>query len=734
LALKYRIGAIGWYNFETLLLTLLKGVIGPGVTSFGGSKDGGRDAVFEGEACFPSEHAKWAGRWVFQVKYVDLEQGTRTARTQLKNAFRKEIRSILAKRSQAQPDNYILITDVPLTARNREDIEKTARNTGFNGNFRTVDGREVCEFLDLYPQVRRSYPQLLGLVDLDRILNRDLYVRSEAYILDWQPRLSTFVGTEAYREALTALREQHFVVLDGPPEAGKSTIAAALALLHAADGFEVIDVRDPEHVFRIYEPSQSQLFVADDAVGSVSFDPGLTDSWSRDLAGILRKLDTKHLLVWTARSYVLEEAVAESRIGEAVKDFPGVHEVLVEVGKLSELEKAEILYNHAKQAHLSQASRALIRQNAGRIARHPNFTPERIRQLTEHVLPKDRSENAIEASAATWEDIEWFLRHPGTRWLQAYRALSPPEQTLLISMLDFSGGVTIDDLHRAHKSRASQSDRARIGFDECLDRLKHSFLRVVTRYSGKEYIDFQHPSLRDMLLSQLRNDEIARRRYIQFASPVGISSLIRGMASSPKTDQEDEHVVRPNSENELTILLDRLSEVSCGVLTVGDWYAILSATDLLLPRISSKAKLPLPQVDLSSFADSWNGKVVEAVVRAFGCRSTFDRSQQYSVAQWTLLLERYYGLAVYLVPPPSVEFVSDLAKRLADAEPRDGITLATLIYDSEPLVFKQIVSQQLMASWNTHIHDELDWLVEAGKDISAWAEDWRQEHEYWDRL
>jgi len=723
LSLKYQIGAIGWYNFETLVQTLLKSVIGPGVTSFGGTKDGGRDAAFDGAASFPSEQTKWDGHWVFQVKYVDLERGTRAARTQVKNTFRKEFQSILARRKQkALPDNYILITDVPLTGNNRDDLATFVQESGFRGNFRAIDGNEVCEFLDLFPQVRRSYPQLLGLADLDSILNRDLYVRSEAFVLDWQPRLSTFVRTEAYGEALTTLRSHHFVVLDGPPEAGKSTIAAALALLRAADGYEVIDVQGPDQVFRIYKPDQSQLFVADDAVGSVSFDPSLTDNWSRALRGILRKLNAKHLLIWTARSYVLEEAIAESRLGEAIRDFPGIHEVLVEVGKLSEFQKAEILYNHAKQAHLSEASRVLIRENASKIARHPDFTPERVRQLVENVLPSEADSSRGEEETISWEDVDQFLKDPGTRWVQAYRSLSASEQTLLTAILDFNAGVTFSGLRRAYDLRSKQLSYPRLDFNECVSRLQHSFLRVVAFYTT-EYVDFQHPSLRDMLLSQLRGDELARRRYIQLASPVGLSNLIRGIALSLRGEEEEDHVLLPGDNEELSILLERLAEVSSGVLPVSDWHAILSATDLLLPRDSSKRKLPPADVNLLSFNKSWAGKVVEAVVRAFGCQETFERNQRYSLAGWTMLLEKYYDLAVYLAPPPRAEFLPNLALSLASAEPEDGIAFATLIQHSEPLIISQTVSNQLLASWDSYTRDELEELIEAGENSPTWDEE-----------
>ena len=290
--LKYRISELGWYNFETLVQTMLKAVIGPGVTSFGGTKDSGRDATFNGVAHYPNENTRWEGHWVFQVKYVDyVEQGVGTARAQLKATFRNEIKSLLAEPKQygqqgAIPDNYVLVTNVPLTAKNRTDFELIAHDSGFQGNYASIDGKEVCEFLELFPDIRRSYPQLLGLADLQRIINHEQHVRSEAYIQTWQPRLATFVRTTAYDNALTALRSHHFIVLDGAPEAGKSTIAAALALVQTTYGFELVDLRSPDDFYKCYVPGHPQLFVADDAVGSIAFDPALTEGWSRDLSGM----------------------------------------------------------------------------------------------------------------------------------------------------------------------------------------------------------------------------------------------------------------------------------------------------------------------------------------------------------------------------------------------------------------------------------------------------------------
>ncbi len=278
MSLKYRITAIGWYNFEGLVQTLLRELIGPGLMSFGGSKDAGRDATFRGEANFPSSRERWTGYWVFQVKYVDLEAaGESAARAQLKTTLLKEIKNIVEKKRRC--DNYVLITNVPMTSGFRDDLRQRVADLDICENFAAIDGKEICEFLDLYPHVRRSFPQLLGLADLESIVNHDLITRSRAYVEQWQPRLSTYVQTDAHVTCLRLLRKTHFVVLDGPPEAGKSAIAAAISITFASEGYQIIDVRESNNIFKAFSGEQRQLFIADDVVGSVALDPARADSW-----------------------------------------------------------------------------------------------------------------------------------------------------------------------------------------------------------------------------------------------------------------------------------------------------------------------------------------------------------------------------------------------------------------------------------------------------------------------
>jgi|LGVE01.1.fsa_nt_gb hypothetical protein len=450
---RYNLIRLGWYNFEMLSKSLLKLIIGPGVSSFGGTQDKGRDATYEGKASFPSKVNPWDGFWIFQVKSKEVEK--LETRTQINSFYRnleKEFLNIKEKHEE-WPDNYILILNFSISAKTKDDLKKRVLNLGFDGNFHTIDGQEICEFLDIYPQIRRAYPQLIGLADLEHIINRELYEKSKAFFETWQEKLSCFVAVKPYFTALEKIKKYNFIVLDGPPEVGKSFIGAAISLFQSTEGYEVYYIDKPTEIFRLIDSEKKQIFFADDAVGSILFDHELGKYWGKHLPLLLRRLDVKHKLIWTTRTYILKDAIAETKLDEDIHNFPSVFDVLVEIQNYSLEEKALILYNHAKQSSLPRNIKDFIKKYAIRICSNNNITPERTRQLIDNVIVELFNDDEVYDDETILNSIITFLNNPGERFKHAYDALGASEKELLLTLLDAGTAVEKNDLEEDYERR-----------------------------------------------------------------------------------------------------------------------------------------------------------------------------------------------------------------------------------------------------------------------------------------
>ncbi len=436
--------------------SLLKLIIGPGVSSYGGIKDEGRDATYKGKASFPSKDNPWGGFWIFQVKSKELEK--LETQTQI-NSFYKEVdKEILniKKRHGEWPDNYILILNFGISNKTKDDLKKHVLNLGFDGNFQTIDGQEICEFLDIYPQIRRNYPQLIGLADLEYIINRELYERSKAFFETWQAKLSCFVAVKPYFTALEKIKKHNFIVLDGPPEVGKSFIGAAISLVYSTEGYNVYFTDKPTEIFRLIDSEKKQIFFADDAVGSIRFDPELGKYWSKHLSALFRRLDENHKLIWTTRTYILKDAIAETKLEEDIHNFPSVFDVLVEIQDYSLQEKALILYNHAKQSSLPRNIKDFIKKYAAEMCNNNNITPERTRQLIDNVIVELFNDDEVYDDKTILNSIITFLNNPGDRFKRAYDSLGGSEKELLLTLLDAGNTVEKNKLEEAYEGRLAR--------------------------------------------------------------------------------------------------------------------------------------------------------------------------------------------------------------------------------------------------------------------------------------
>lgn len=286
--MRYKLNDLGWFQFEWLIQALLKAELGIGVESWGGREDFGRDAFSLGPLPFPSRHINSDGPFVFQVKFVEPEGADRFAR--LRNAVSKERGRILSRQTNrpsqwSKVAHYVLATNIDLDADQRIAIQDAFASTLADTAVHVLSGKDICDLLDNHTDLRRSFPQLLSLRDLDamleEIVTKDVRERSYAAIESAKEIIPSFVPTESYRNAWSILSKRHFCVLEGPPEMGKTAIAWTIALSQICRNWEAVVCDRPDDLYRAHTRDRKQVFIADDAFGRTEYDPSRGKDWEQ---------------------------------------------------------------------------------------------------------------------------------------------------------------------------------------------------------------------------------------------------------------------------------------------------------------------------------------------------------------------------------------------------------------------------------------------------------------------
>jgi hypothetical protein len=530
--LRYDLDSLGWYSFETLIQTLLKAEFGFGVEAWGGSGDWGRDAYLRGSLRLTSEHII-QGPVLFQAKFVAGANGAGARPLPLLlDAIGKELRRIEKRRDAGlweEPHAYILVTNVALTAAARDEVTTRLRQTLPATEPVVTSGADVCALLDKHEVLRRAFPELLGLRDLQLLIqeavHKDILERSRVTVELAKALAKVFVPTTAYARALAALGGHHFVVLDGPPEMGKTAIARIIAISQLSLGWAAIECRSPDDFFRSFDQQVCQVFLADDAFGRTEFNVESGRLWERDLPRILYRVDKDHWLLLTSRKHILSHALDRMDLTDPARSFPSPAEVIVDASQLSTEEKARILYRHAKSAGLEDKAKELLKAHIRLIVDDPNFTPERIRRFIATALPRLARQDSATATArmAIAAKIREGIRNPTKEMSVSYKALPPEHKWVLISVLESSSASPLEDIR--HRYERLYTPISSASFTHLVEDLTGSFLRQTS--DGKSVLhDWIHPSYRDLVIEQLIDDLDSQLRLLHRTDISGIRLAI----------------------------------------------------------------------------------------------------------------------------------------------------------------------------------------------------------------
>ena len=490
--ITYALHTLGWGYFQSLCSTILREILGQVFQTFAESGDAGRDGGFFGK-WKPQGGEEMRGSFVAQCKFTARAGGVLHA-GDLNDELTKARK--LAKKGLAQ--HYLLLTNFSLRGPIEDELRSRFLRIRGIKSFTAFGSEWITQQIRENQKLRTLVPRLYGLGDLTEILDERVYEHAKE-ILSWLgDDLERFVVTDSHYRSVQALREKGFVFLLGDAGSGKSTIAAALALA-AADTWRsrVIKVRHADDFTAHWNPREpNQFFWMDDAFGQRQYERERALEWNHALPHLSAAIRRGARVIFTSRSYIYKAAVEDLK--ESI--FPLLKEsrVVIEVEKLTQKEREQILYNHLRLGGQPAAFRSAVKAFLPKVAAHEKFLPEIARRLGDPFFTKKLQpdlDSVFHFVAASEEYLCDLIEGLG----DANRAA--------LGLAFMRGGKLRAGLELSvEESRALQLMNSTVGaVRKSLNALEGSLV-VLTVEAGENVYRLKHPTIRDAFGKVIGND------------------------------------------------------------------------------------------------------------------------------------------------------------------------------------------------------------------------------------
>jgi hypothetical protein len=481
----FELHTLGWEAFQNLCGHVIREILGQTATVFSSTNDAGQDGAFQGE-WKKSKKETYDGRFIIQCKFT-ARRDEHLSLAALKDELIKA--EILAQKGLAQ--TYLLITNAKVSGESDKAIrEAFIKIKGIN-SFDLFGSEWLTQQIFESKRLRAFVPRIYGLGDISQILDERVYRQADEILHTWKDNLTKFVPTDAHHKSVKALLDEGFVLLLGDPMAGKSTIAAALALA-AADQWQCIPVfvTKPDDFTKHWNPDEpKQFFWVDDAFGQTQCNHLLVEGWNQVFPHLNAALRKGARILFTSRTYIYIAAQRELK-GSA---FPPIKnsQVTILVEKLTLKEKERILYNHLRLGTQPHEFRNEIKPFLPAIASSDKFFPEVAKRLGDPfftknlIMHKDYLNRFVEEPKEFLCDIINQLNRKcfaalALLFMRAGRISMPPridaDEAESLSLLGTNLADLIESLSSLEGSLVSQAFEA-----------------------GELFWKFRHPSIRDAM-------------------------------------------------------------------------------------------------------------------------------------------------------------------------------------------------------------------------------------------
>lgn len=480
-------------EFEALCIDLLSAEFGKQFTRFKSGRDSGIDGRF-----FTSD----GSTEIIQCKHY-LKSGFNTLLQTLKNTEQPKVNKI-------SPQKYYVVTSVPLNPANKTKIRALFTNYMPNDDY--IIGQEQLNILlDKHPNLERNYYKLwLSSINvLNTILNNAIIGRSDSFLGKIRAKSNLYVFSDIVSKAAKILKEKNTVIIEGEPGIGKSTLAEMLILIGIKNNYKVYkienSINEAEEIFSIPE-EEKQLFYFDDFLGS-NYLTAIENHKDSHIVSFIDRLSRSKnkKFILTSRTNIIQRAKSLSDIFNNAKTEQ--NEYILKVTDLSEMNKAEILYNHIWHSKLpvNYIDQLYEDKRYLKIIQHKNFNP----RIIEFITDVDRLSGV--SPSQYWADIEKKLNNPAEIWANTFDNQSNDYIRALVLLVVFSNGnVTEQKLIEAYNNISKtiiKTETQNTDFASSVKIAVNYFINRSIEYSTKETIySLFNPSITDFILKRYYSD------------------------------------------------------------------------------------------------------------------------------------------------------------------------------------------------------------------------------------
>ena len=504
----YNLANLNDYEFEILCKDIMESKLSIKLHRFAKGRDGGIDLCDDKEL---PHH-------IVQVKHY-----VKSSFSNLKSSLKDE----LLKIQKINPDNYYVCCSIELSPQQRKDIFSLFSNYMKNLSH-IIDKTDIDDFLSDTSNndiLEKNYKLWLCSTNvLSMIQNQNVFIDCTEILNDIEKYTKLFVTTKAYFECRDKLIHKNVIIIIGTPGVGKSTISKMLLLFFASNNYTVRyvtdnNIKDIKNILS-RDIAKKEIILLDDFLGQHYLK--LNERQPNELKSLISFVEKNpnKKIIMNSRITIINEAYSSSLDFANLFDNYEKDNYLIDLDKMSFLEKAEILYNHLYFNDLPIAFLLNVKKDKNylSIVKHKNYNPRIIEFVT-------KTKNYINVPPDNYvEYIMSKLNNPDSVWEDEFRnRLEEYDRILLNTIYSLTNDkIEINILEKAFNKRlltVTNNTTLNI-FDEVINRLNNSLIKIIVD-RRKRYISVINPSVNDFLNKKIFNNPneqviiINNARYIE---------------------------------------------------------------------------------------------------------------------------------------------------------------------------------------------------------------------------